>query len=190
LPFPHRFRQFSQIARNENHTSTAIHLGMTGPRLSILFVCLGNICRSPLAESVFRHQVRGRGLEGIFVIDSAGTSGYHAGDPPDARSVATARGRGVEVSGTSRQLVTEDLQRFDYVIVMDRENLSNVERLKSRTNGSARVHLLREWDPEPGHGDVPDPYYGGARGFDDVHDIVERSCEALLDHLVAELGSR
>jgi protein-tyrosine phosphatase len=151
----------------------------------ILFVCLGNICRSPLAESIFRHLARERGLEHLFEIDSAGTSGYHAGSAPDSRSVATARGRGVEVVGTSRQLDAADLRRFDYVIAMDAENLSDVERLRAAAGGTSRVHRLREWDAEAGDGNVPDPYYGGGRGFEDVHDIVERACGALLDHLLA-----
>jgi protein-tyrosine phosphatase len=152
--------------------------------IHILFVCLGNICRSPLAESVFRHLARERGVERRFEIDSAGTSGWHVGDPPDARSVATARARGVEVCGASRKLVAEDLRRFDYVVAMDRENLANITRLQTASGGGARVHLLREWDPEPGQPDVPDPYYGGERGFEEVHDIVERSCAALLDDLL------
>jgi protein-tyrosine phosphatase len=156
-------------------------------RTRVLFVCLGNICRSPLAESVFRHLVRKHGAEERFEIDSAGTSGYHAGDPPDARSVETARARGVEVAGRSRKLVVEDLVRFDYVIAMDDENRENIQHLRRRLQGSARIHLLREWDPE-GVGDVPDPYYGGGRGFEDVHDIVERSCERLLHHLLDEQG--
>lgn len=153
---------------------------------SLLFVCLGNICRSPLAESVFRHLARERGVEHEFEVDSAGTSGYHAGSPPDARSVATARSRGVEVAGASRRIGANDLERFDYVIVMDGENLGEVMRLHAEVRGSARVHRLREWDPEADDLDVPDPYYGGAQGFDRVHDLVERSCKALLDHLVAE----
>ena len=152
--------------------------------IRILFVCLGNICRSPLAESVFRHLARERGVERRFEIDSAGTSGWHVGDPPDARSVATARARGVEVCGASRKLVPDDLRRFDYVVAMDRENLANITRLQTASGGGARVHLLREWDPEPGQPDVPDPYYGGERGFEEVHDIVERSCAALLDDLL------
>jgi len=119
-----------------------------------------------------------------FHIDSAGTSGYHAGDPPDGRSVRTARARGVEVTGVSRKLRAADLHEYDYVVVMDAENRLEVEGLRARTGGTARIHLLREWDPQ-GEGDVPDPYYGGPRGFDDVHDIVERSCERLLHHLLA-----
>lgn len=154
--------------------------------IRILFVCLGNICRSPLAESIFRHLVRERGHESEFEIESAGTSAYHVGDPPDARSVATARRRGIHVSGRSRELRPQDLTRFDYVIAMDAENLEEVNRLREQVGGTARVHRLREWDPEATDPDVPDPYYGGAQGFERVHELVERSCAALLDHLLAE----
>jgi protein-tyrosine phosphatase len=156
---------------------------MSAP-IRVLFVCLGNICRSPLAESLFRHLVRERGVEDRFILDSAGTSGYHAGDPPDTRSVATARARGVTVEGRSRQISPADLRTFDRVVVMDRENLAAVEALSRRSGGDARIHLLRDWDPEAPGDDVPDPYYGGPRGFDDVHDIVERACRALLDDLL------
>lgn len=160
---------------------------MTEPT-RLLFVCMGNICRSPLAESVFRHLARERGVEERFEIDSAGTSGYHVGDPPDRRSVATARARGVTVTGASRPLSDRDLNEFDYIIVMDAENHAFVNRLQAAVRGSARVHRLREWDPEQADLDVPDPYYGGPRGFEEVHDIVERSCAALLDHLLVESG--
>jgi protein-tyrosine phosphatase len=153
----------------------------------ILFVCLGNICRSPLAECVFRDLARRRGVEHRFEVESAGTSGYHAGEPPDRRSVAAARARGVEVAGRSRELAREDLRRFDLVIAMDAENLAAVERLRVETGAGTRVHRLREWDPRADVGDVPDPYFGGPRGFDDVHDIVERSCAALLEALLGEL---
>ena len=157
-------------------------------RIRILFVCMGNICRSPLAESIFAHLARERGVEDRFEVASAGTSAYHAGDPPDRRSVATARARGVTVSGTSRQLNARDLHDFDYVIVMDAENRSAVDRLRATDGGSARIHRLREWDPAKSGLDVPDPYFGGGRGFDDVHDIVERSCAALLEDLLTEEG--
>ena len=157
---------------------------MSDSRVRVLFVCMGNICRSPLAESIFRHLATERGVEHRFEIDSAGTTGYHEGDPPDRRSVATARARGVEVVGRSRPILPDDLHAWDYVIVMDAENRAHVDRMLAATGGGARVHRLREWDPEGGHADVPDPYYGGSRGFEDVHDIVERSCAALLDHLL------
>lgn len=155
----------------------------------ILFVCLGNICRSPLAEAVFRQQVRKRGVEDLFEIDSAGTSNYHAGCAPDRRSAQVARARGVEVVGQSRQLTDDDLRRFDYVIAMDAENLRDITAVHTATGGNARVHRLREWDPRPDGVDVPDPYYGGPHGFDDVHDIVERSCAALLGHILRERES-
>ncbi|HEY7767059.1 low molecular weight protein-tyrosine-phosphatase [Longimicrobium sp.] len=166
-----------------------LHLpGTRDERIRVLFVCMGNICRSPLAEAVFRHLVRERGLEDRFVIDSAGTSGYHRGAAPDRRSTETAKRRGIELTGSSRQLVAADLRRFDYVIAMDAENMQGIQLLRERSPGTATVGRLRDWDPDPGHGDVPDPYYGGARGFDDVHDIVERATAGLLDHIVREHG--
>jgi protein-tyrosine phosphatase len=152
----------------------------------VLFVCLGNICRSPLAEAVFRRKVRERGVEDEFEIDSAGTSGYHDGAPPDRRCSETARRRGVELAGQSRQLGAADLRRFDYVIAMDGENLREIRWLEAAAGGTARIHRLREWDSERTGPDVPDPYYGGPGGFDGVHDIVDRSCGALLDHILAE----
>jgi protein-tyrosine phosphatase len=151
----------------------------------ILFVCLGNICRSPLAENVFRQLATQRGVADRFEVDSAGTSGYHDGDPPDPRTAATARARGLELTGRSRRLTTGDLSRFDLVIAMDAQNRADVEALKRR-GGTARVHRLREWDPEADSLDVPDPYYEGTRGFERVHDIVERSCAALLDDLLSD----
>jgi protein-tyrosine phosphatase len=156
-------------------------------RVSVVFVCLGNICRSPLAEAVFRHQVRQRGWEDRFDIDSAGTSSYHEGDPPDERSAETARRRGIELTGQSRPLRREDLDRFDYVIVMDRENLAKVERLGAGSSTHARIHRLREFDPAAqGELDVPDPYFGGPSGFERVHDMVERSTAQLLEHIARE----
>jgi protein-tyrosine phosphatase len=159
---------------------------MDSDRTRILFVCLGNICRSPLAEAVFRAEARRRGVEHLFEVESAGTSGYHAGCGPDRRSVETARRRGVEVTGVSRQVTDEDLCRFHYVIAMDGDNYADLDQLKAAADGTARVHRLREWDPEADSLDVPDPYYGGPTGFDRVHQIVERSCAALLDELVSE----
>jgi len=163
---------------------------MSGSKTAVLFVCLGNICRSPLAEAVFRKQVREAGLEDRFEVDSAGTSSYHEGEGPDPRTVKVARARGVEMTGRARQIRREDAKRFDYIIAMDESNLRDVQRLVAEAGvHSPRVMRLREFDPEAsGDLDVPDPYYGGPRGFEDVHDIVERSCAALLEHIIAERG--
>ena len=156
----------------------------TSRPIRLLFVCLGNICRSPLAEGVFRALVRERGVEDRFEVDSAGISSYHAGSPPDRRSADTARRRGVELTGRSRPITADDLRRFDWVIAMDEDNLEGIQAVERLAGGTARVHRLREWDPEDGGLDVPDPYYGGARGFEEVQEIVERSCAALLDDLL------
>ena len=156
--------------------------------IRVLFVCLGNICRSPLAEAVFRHLVDERGWTERFDIDSAGTSGWHRGAPPDARSTETARRRGIEVVGASRKVVAADLRRFHYVIAMDEENLDALRELQASAGGTAQVRRLREFEPRAASLDVPDPYYGGPRGFEDVHDIVERACAGLLAHIAAEHG--
>ncbi|HUH12286.1 MAG TPA: low molecular weight protein-tyrosine-phosphatase [Longimicrobiales bacterium] len=162
---------------------------MRSDPISVLFVCLGNICRSPLAEGLFRALVEEHGLTDRFVIDSAGTSGYHDGEPPDARSREVARRRGVELEGASRRIDAADLEDFDYIVVMDSDNLAEVARLAERVRPATEVHLLRRWDPDAeGEPDVPDPYFGGPRGFEDVHDMVERSCRGLLDHIRAEHG--
>lgn len=163
---------------------------MAADPVRVLFVCMGNICRSPVAEAVFRHQVREAGLEDRFEIDSAGTSGYRDGDPPDRRSAETASRRGITLTGRSRSVTPGDLRSFDYVIAMDGDNERELRRVLAASGGAARVHRLREWDPRPGDGDVPDPYYGGVRGFDDVHDIVERASAAFLEHVVREHGLR
>jgi protein-tyrosine phosphatase len=155
----------------------------------VLFVCMGNICRSPLAEGVFRHLVRQRGLTERFEIDSAGISGYHVGDPPDARSAEVARQRGIELSGRARRLKRSDLDHYEYVLVMDSENRAGVDRLANGGLVVAQVRYLREFDPEAGGElEVPDPYYGGTTGFERVHDMVARSCERLLDLIVEEYG--
>jgi len=158
--------------------------------IRVLFVCLGNICRSPLAEAVFRHRVEERGWTDRFEIDSAGTSGWHRGAPPDSRSAEVARRRGIEVAGASRKVVAADLRRFHYVIAMDEENLDALRELQASAGGTAQVRRLREFEPRAASLDVPDPYYGGARGFEEVHDIVERACAGLLAHIAAEHGLR
>lgn len=153
-------------------------------KTGVLFVCLGNICRSPLAEGVFRHMAAARGLSDQFNVDSAGTGAWHVGEPPDPRSMEVAARHGVRLNGQARQVRPEDFSEFDLVVAMDRDNLRHLERQAAAGSGHARVRLLRSWDPEAGNDlDVPDPYYGGGSGFDHVFDMVERSCEALLNEL-------
>jgi protein-tyrosine phosphatase len=158
-------------------------------KIGVLFVCLGNICRSPLAMGVFRHLVEQEGLTDRFEIDSAGTSSYHTGDGPDSRTVAVAAARGLRLEHAARQILADDLERFDYVLVMDDSNHTKVKRLTRASQASAEVRLLRSFDEEAGgETDVPDPYFGGREGFEDVHDMVERACRSLLDHIRAERG--
>jgi protein-tyrosine phosphatase len=154
----------------------------------ILFVCAGNICRSPTAEGVMLRLAADAGLEGAVEIDSAGTGGWHAGEPADERATAAAAQRGITLSGVARQVTEEDFERFDLVLAMDRANLLDLRALAPGTRALAKVRLLREFGPASAGRedlDVPDPYYGGARGFDTVLDLVEAACRGLLDDLLA-----
>ncbi len=152
---------------------------------SVLFVCLGNICRSPLAEGVFQHLVIEAGLGQRFEVDSAGTGAWHVGERPDARAEMVAKQHGVELQSRARQITEDDLRHFDYVIVMDRENLRNIERMASASGSEAQIRLLRDFDSEAEGEEVPDPYYGGASGFENVYEMVHRSCQVLLQRLQA-----
>jgi len=153
------------------------------PPIKVLFVCLGNICRSPLAENVFRHLVEDAGLSADFEIDSAGTGSWHVGEPPDARAAGVALRNGIEVRGRARQVTADDLLHFDYVLAMDRDNLRTLKHMAPSGGATARIELLREYDPDMDGDEVPDPYYGGASGFDTVFGIVMRSCRSLLSTL-------
>jgi protein-tyrosine phosphatase len=154
--------------------------------VSVCFVCLGNICRSPTAEGVFRSLVAEAGLEAVIRVDSAGTAGYHAGDPPDARARKAAARRGITVDGRARQFLATDFGEFDYVLVMDRSNLADLEELYSE-GVRAKLSLLRAFDATaPKHAAVPDPYYGGEDGFDEVLDQCLRACRGLLEHIKQE----
>ena len=151
--------------------------------VNVLFVCLGNICRSPTAEGVFRHLVENEGLADAVHVDSAGTGAWHIGDAPDARAQAAARGRGVDLSRQrARQVAAGDFQRFDYVIAMDRSNLASLQTL-ARPETRDRIRLFLDFAPELGQREVPDPYYGGADGFDIVLDMVEAASRGLLDDI-------
>lgn len=154
--------------------------------MRVLFVCLGNICRSPTAEGVFRDHVRRHAPDLEVEIDSAGTHDYHVGEPPDPRTVRAALRRGVDLSGLrARQVCAEDFERFDLILTMDR--LNHVTLLdRSPPEFHPRIRRLLEYAADPGREDVPDPYYGGAQGFDEVLDLVEQAAEGL----VAEIRRR
>lgn len=156
-------------------------------KVSVLMVCMGNICRSPTAEGVFRHVVRQAGLEDSIHIDSAGTHDYHVGSPPDRRSCHHASLRGYDLADQrARQVHRTDFERFDLILAMDWDNL---ERLQAHCPAQHRHKLRRLMEFAPaGLGDeVPDPYYGGADGFEAVLDHVESACRGLLQHLRSRL---
>lgn len=156
----------------------------------ILFVCMGNICRSPMAEGVFRHRLAQRAVDVEIEIDSAGTHGYHQGSPPDARAQAAAARRGVDISAlAARRVAAEDFERFDYIIAMDVENLEFLQDL-SGTEHLDKIRLLLDFSPTRTGGEVPDPYYGGPKGFERVLDLIEEAADQLLEDVVNAAARR
>lgn len=155
--------------------------------IKVLFVCLGNICRSPLGEGIFRHLVTEAGLAADFVVDSAGTGDWHVGSPPHPQSLRAARDRGVDLSQQrARQVTPDDLECYDYVIAMDSQNEADLRALDPAGRAKGRLVRMMEFAPERGLKDVPDPYFGGPEGFDQVYELVEAACRALLARIVAE----
>jgi protein-tyrosine phosphatase len=149
----------------------------------ILFVCLGNICRSPMAEGIFIHLARERGREGRYRIDSAGTGNWHVGEPPDRRAIAAAGKHGVPLPSVCRQVRRSDFEEFDLIVAMDRNNRRDLEALAPPPLRH-KIRLMRDYEPAQDRGtDVPDPYYGGPFEFDAVFAMLRRCCERLLDEL-------
>ena len=154
--------------------------------IKVLFVCLGNICRSPTADGVFRQVVEQRGLTEQIKVDSAGTAAYHVGNPPDHRSTLAAKKRGYDLSLLrARQAVAEDFAEFDYVLAMDHENLLNLKAIKP-SNFTGHLGLFLDF-AEVSESEVPDPYYGGDSGFEHVLDLVEAASEGLLQEIERQL---
>lgn len=157
--------------------------------IRVLFVCLGNICRSPTAEGVFCHRLAEAGLEGLVEIDSCGVADWHRGKAPDQRSQAAAASRGVDISGLkARQLVAADFERFDYVLAMDHDNLAAMQAL-CPADSRAKTGLFLAYAGTPDM-PVPDPYYGGADGFEDVLDLIETASGGLIDEIRERLETR
>jgi protein-tyrosine phosphatase len=155
--------------------------------ISICFVCLGNICRSPTAEGIMRSLVLRSKLQDRIHVESAGTAAYHAGELPDRRSRAAASARRIELSSRARQFTPEDWERFEYVLAMDRENFRELADAAPNAAARAKLSLLLSFDPasQPG-AEVPDPYQGGHDGFEEVLDLCEAACTGLLEHLRRE----
>ena len=153
------------------------------PQVAVCFVCLGNICRSPTAEGVMIQLVSDAGLRDLIRIDSAGTGAYHVGERADARSRAAAEARGVVLESRARLFVQEDFERFDYIVAMDRKNLTHMQRMASADAHRGKLSLLRAYDASSGSLDVPDPYYED--NFDEVFDICAAGCRGLLQHITA-----
>lgn len=152
-------------------------------KIKVLFVCMGNICRSPTAHGVFRHLVLTQGLAERIEMDSAGTHAYHVGNPPDKRAQATADRRGVDLSDlVARRVEVEDFEDFDYVLAMDQDNLHALREI-CPTGRRDRLHLFMEFAPAMKTLEVPDPYYGGPSGFERVFDLVEAASQGLLDDI-------
>lgn len=151
--------------------------------MKILFVCLGNICRSPTAEGVFRAIAAQRLPDLELIIDSAGTAGYHAGEPPDRRTRETAARRGYDISHLRARVVEPvDFEHFDLILAMDRQNLRTLER-RVPVHARQRIRLFLDYSPEAGVAEVPDPYYGGPNGFEDVLDLIEAASRGLCNAL-------
>jgi protein-tyrosine phosphatase len=153
--------------------------------VGVLFVCLGNICRSPTAHGVFAHHVARRGLDRLIRVDSAGTGDWHIGHAPDKRTTAAAMLRGYDLSSLrARQVTREDFSRFDYILAMDAENLRNLQAMRP-SNYCGELKLFLDYGDDSRYREVPDPYYGGADDFALVVDLVENAALRLLDHIVA-----
>lgn len=152
---------------------------------SLLFVCLGNICRSPMAETVMQTLVENRGLGAKYFIDSAGLIDYHEGDRADGRMRWHAERRGYSISHRSRPIDSADFENFDYIIGMDDQNIRTLQSLAKTDEQKQKIHRMIDYCPDFAQKSVPDPYYGGAEGFELVIDMLEKGCETLLDKLEA-----
>ena len=152
----------------------------------ILFVCLGNICRSPAAEGVFKKKIKERDLQKLFVVDSAGTGGWHVGNLADPRMRETALSRGIELTSRSRKIEESDLYEFDHILVMDNDNLDAVKSLiKDHKNPvDSKIKLILSYSKNSQLEEVPDPYYGGQNGFDNVMDLLDDALEGFIDSLM------
>ena len=152
----------------------------------ILFVCLGNICRSPAAEGIFKKKIKERNIEKLFLVDSAGTGGWHVGNLADPRMRETALSRGIELTSRSRKIEESDLHEFDHILVMDNDNLDAVKSLTKDHNNpvNSKIKLILSYSKNSQLDEVPDPYYGGQNGFEKVLDLLNDAIDELIDSLI------
>lgn len=153
----------------------------------VLFVCLGNICRSPAAEGIFKKMIRKQGLKDRIEADSAGTAGYHVGELPDLRMRQHGTRRGYKFDSLSRKFTSNDFDRFDIILAMDDSNYNNILRLAPDLESEAKVHRMMDFSKKYENDHVPDPYYSGAEGFELVLDLLEDSCDGLLEKIKKDL---
>jgi protein-tyrosine phosphatase len=161
---------------------------MTSTPYKLLFVCLGNICRSPSAEGIMNHLIKQHGLEDQIICDSAGTSSYHIGSPPDRRMTAAALRQGIRLEGQARQFQKSDFEEFDLILAMDKENYENILRLDRTGQYAHKVKLMCDFCTEHKDREVPDPYYGGESGFTYVIDLLLDACKGLLKDIQKQMG--
>ena len=154
-------------------------------KISVLFVCLGNICRSPAAEAIFQNLINDKGISNEFMVDSAGTGSWHVGKKADSRMRFAAKQRNINITSNARQIKKDDFSKFKYIVVMDNSNFNNVIDLKNRVKGSdfAKILKIQDFSSTFIEKEVPDPYFGGDSGFDHVLDILEDSVTCFLDNI-------
>lgn len=157
-------------------------------KMKVLFVCLGNICRSPLAAAIMKHKVRAHALSDWIEVDSCGTSNYHIGDTADHRTIANATRNGVAIEHCARQLSAQDLENFDFIFAMDKSNYHNILKVGNGKDVRHKVKLMREFDPESRGGEVPDPYHGDDDDFQEVYEILDRATTDFLNQLRKEFS--
>ncbi len=154
--------------------------------IKVLFVCLGNICRSPLAEGIMKHRIKALNLDDQIEVDSCGTSKYHIGEQPDKRTVANAKSNGLALNHQARQFTKADFRNFDYILAMDGANLKNIGKIDQTGEFSGKTMLMRYFDNQDKNADVPDPYFGGEEGFQQVYEILDRSVDEFLNWLIKQ----